>query len=784
MKYFLIIATIFFSILFTQNKAISSTVIDENGDPIRGVNIYSTEFGTTSNDQGFFTIEMKNNEKITFSHISYNTTIYYADSIKNTVIMTSKTIFGEKIIVKGELRNKDILHTPASVSVLQSNELRQNDKIHFQNIIESISNLNYNGGTSRPRYFQIRGIGERSQYAGESPPNFSVGFNIDGIDFSGIGMAGSLFDIQQVEIFKGPQSSVNGANSLAGQINLISNKPTPYFTGDGQLILGNDNMKNIGLAVGGPIFKKLLFRLAIQQSFQNGFRKNTFLNKNDTNKKDEFNSRAKIKWQIFPKLIIELTQFNANLNNGYDIWAVNNNKEFITYSDSLGYDSQKSTANSLKLNFNDILKINSFYEYTNSNNEIEHSYDGDWGNNDFWLADPYYFNQDSTGWAYSFWDKTIRKRSKDSHEFRTSSNISNISTIIGFYVSNLYEVDNAKGYLFGGDATDLKSKFSLHNSALYAQVSIKDVSDFSSTINVRVEESQTYYESTGSNWGYPIPEISEKLGQFFSCFRISFTYSANQNLNIYSNLSKGYKIGGINQNPKLSNSNRFFDPEYNTNFEIGSKFRSKKLALNMSVFNMSRSDQQIQISSQQESGNPNSFIFYTSNAASGWNRGLELDSKLFLNKNLTFLTSLGLLKTHINEFIFPINDTSFDSLGNREQAMAPSYNFSLGINYLNNSGFFASLELTKKDSYYFSDSHDQMNDSYQIINSNIGIKKKGYSFSIWGKNIFDRRYSDRGFYFANEPIWNMDIKYHDYPDKLYLSYANPIEYGIMLKTHF
>ena len=153
-------------------------------------------------------------------------------------------------------------------------------------------------------------------------------------------------------------------------------------------------------------------------------------------------------------------------------------------------------------------------------------------------------------------------------------------------------------------------------------------------------------------------------------------------------------------------------------------------------------------------------------------------------KNLNLYTSLGLLKTNINEFIYAIDDSTFVTLGNRDQAMAPSYNFNLGINYRNDSGFFANLELTKKDAYYFSDSHEKKNKSYQIINSNIGIKKKIFSVSIWVKNLFDQRYIDRGFYFGNEPIWNAEEGYHEYPDKLYLGYANPIEYGIMLKTHF
>ena len=671
MKYPLIVFTIFSSVIFTQIKSVSSIVVDGNNNPIEGVNIYTSNTGTTSNGQGFFTLEVKSQEQITFQHIAFNTVIFSSDSIKNTIILKSKTFFSKKIIVKGELIDKDILNTPASISILQSNELRQNDKIHFQNIIESISNLNYNGGTSRPRYFQIRGIGERSQYAGESPPNFSVGFNIDGIDFSGIGMISSLFDIDQVEIFKGPQSSINGSNSLAGQINLTSKKPTSFFTGDAQLILGNDNMKSIGLAIGGPILQRLSFRLAVQQSFQNGFRENKFYQRNDTNKKDEFNLRAKIKWKISTKLIAELTNFNANLNNGYDIWAVDNNDGFITYTDSLGRDSQQSIANSLKLNLNDFFNTNSFYEYTQSNNQMEHSYDGDWGNDSFWLAEPYYFNQISEGWAYSFWEETIRKRERESHEIRISSNLSNLSWIIGFYNSNLNELDTAKGYLFGGDATDLNSEFSINNNAIYGQISLKYLLNFTSSINIRIEENKTIYHSQGSNWGYPIAEVSDTINQFFSGFRLSTTYTLSKKMNMYSSLSKGYKIGGINQNPKLTDSNRFFDPEYNTNFEIGSKFRSNKFALNITIFNMSRTDQQVQISSQQDSGNPTSFTYYTSNATSGWNRGLELDSKLFLNKNLNFYTSLGLLKTNINEFIYAIDDSTFVILGNRDQAMAP-----------------------------------------------------------------------------------------------------------------
>ena len=98
-------------------------------------------------------------------------------------------------------------------------------------------NLTSIGGTSRSRYFQIRGIGERSQFAGETSPNFSVGYILDGIDMSGLGMMGYLFDTQQIEIYKGPQSSIYGVNSLAGIINIKTQEPTTFITGNFQCIV-------------------------------------------------------------------------------------------------------------------------------------------------------------------------------------------------------------------------------------------------------------------------------------------------------------------------------------------------------------------------------------------------------------------------------------------------------------------------------------------------------------------------------------------------------------------
>ena len=101
----------------------------------------------------------------------------------------------DEVVVTSTLRPTAALDVPASLSVLDATTLKEAGQEHLEDVLALIPNLNWAGDTSRPRYFQIRGIGELEQYQGA--PNPSVGFLIDDIDFSGLGGAATLFDIDQ-----------------------------------------------------------------------------------------------------------------------------------------------------------------------------------------------------------------------------------------------------------------------------------------------------------------------------------------------------------------------------------------------------------------------------------------------------------------------------------------------------------------------------------------------------------------------------------------------------------
>src|ERR1700742_666067 len=223
----------------------------------------------------------------------------------------------DEIVVTATLRSVPLEELPGSASVLTETALRDAGQQHFEDVLPLVPNLNWAGDTSRPRYFQIRGIGELQQYQGA--PNPSVGFLIDDIDFSGLGSAATLFDVDRIEVLRGPQGTLYGANALAGLIYVKSADPSTTFGGRAEVDVGDYRENSYGAVITGPVSAlDSAFRLAVQRYTSDGFYHNAYLGRSDTDNRDELTVRGKWLYEPSDEWHVNLTALRAQIDNGYD----------------------------------------------------------------------------------------------------------------------------------------------------------------------------------------------------------------------------------------------------------------------------------------------------------------------------------------------------------------------------------------------------------------------------------------------------------------------------------
>src|SRR6187549_1595932 len=184
----------------------------------------------------------------------------------------------EQIIITAELRDRELRDLPASATVLDSHTIEMAGVQHFQDVLGLVPNLNWSAGTSRPRYFQLRGIGELSQWQGA--PNPSVGFLIDGIDFSGVGMPATLSDVERIEVLRGPQGTAYGANALAGLIAVSTRTPQRDPEASANALYGDYGTYGLNGVLGGPIGSgETAWRLSAGNYRSDGFRRDSYLHR-------------------------------------------------------------------------------------------------------------------------------------------------------------------------------------------------------------------------------------------------------------------------------------------------------------------------------------------------------------------------------------------------------------------------------------------------------------------------------------------------------------------------
>src|SRR5690606_17195939 len=230
----------------------------------------------------------------------------------------------------------------------------------------------------------------------------------------------------------------------------------------------------------------------------------------------------------------------------------------------------------------------------------------------------------------------------------------------------------------------------------------------------------------------------------------ALNYHLNPDALFYASVSRGYKAGGLNTDGSLNPELREFEPEFLWNYELGYKasYLNQRLNTRLSLFYMDRDDIQISSSySQLRSDGSTEFIEYIGNAASGVNYGLEFSADWASSDKLSLYTSIGLLKSEYQDFI----NSAGDDLDGRAQAHAPAWQFSLGANILLLPNLELNMNISGRDGFYYSDSHDGKSDAYTLANASLLYHLDNWRFTLWGRNLTNEEYHVRGFYFGNDP---------------------------------
>lgn len=670
----------------------------------------------------------------------------------------------EEIVVTADFRQRAAAEIPSSISVIDAETIEQTAVQHFEELITQVPNLNWSGDGHRARYLQIRGVGELALYQGA--PNPSVGFIVDDIDFSGIGSIATLFDVERVEILRGPQGTRYGANAIAGLVYVRSAEPGDELEGRVRLGIGEDNEFSIGAAVGGPISDSAGFRVSLQRYESDGFRSNPYLGRSDTNGRDELSLRGKLNWVADNDWDFSLTAMLSDIDNGYDAFAIDNSLTVL--SDKPGKDAQKSIGGSLRAIWSgaqafDLISITSI-----ADSDIDFSFDADWGNDDAWSPV-----------TYDYISLNDRQRTTISQEVRLTSKDGerilggHAAWLAGIYVSRLDEdltTINEGDYFDPGfnfaDSLDdrIDSQFDALNSAIFGQLDFDVGNDGILSIGLRLETRATDY-SDSSN-------LSLSPSETMIGGEISYRHVFNADLNAYASLSRGYKAGGFNLGFVPAGQREFGDEAlWSVEAGVKASFAQDSILLSGAVFYNERLDQQVETSFQLNPNDPASFVFFTDNAAEGSSIGLEAELAWMPSERLRLYANLGLLRAEFDEFNNPLVD-----LTGRDQAHAPRYTFSAGGLFRFTENLFARIDVSGKDEFFFDVSHDQKSESFSLTNIRVGYETERWTAQAYARNLFDEEYAVRGFYFGNEPP--------NFPTELFVRQGDPRQVGVLFEMRY
>jgi len=622
----------------------------------------------------------------------------------------------EAITVTAQKQEEKLQDVPASVSVLDDLQIEDSRISSLKDIHHHIPNFEtyptYSGGGHQ----SIRG---QSNHL--SP---SVGIYIDDVPITHgyTGVQASLFDIERIEVLRGPQGNLYGMNSAGGIVNIITQKPGNTLKATGSAEYGNYGATAFKAAVSGPVVQDKLF-MGIAGAHR---LRDSYIDEDGagTHKEKNTAGRVQIRWRPCANTDLLFTQSHENYDSDFDPWVVPAYGTFRIKNRGIEEgDDITDQIHSLRIRHR-----SPRFEVTSITARIDNEKYTIAGK-DFTSGGDNLKHRVMTLDNYN-WMQEVRVASADKN--------SRFQWLLGgFYLTGVQDsyynmrrdtgVQGAPTGIYTNDFTT--TRIETNTASLFCRADYTFVDKFTLTLGLRYDyderKTDFYHNKNGvvrgdyedtTSWGNYSP-------------RLTLRHRANDAVMTYISLARGYKPGGyhfvLGDTADISQ----FDPEYAWSYEAGLKTNwfDNKIMANFCGFYSTVEDIQIMYV------DPVTYEFAYRNAAESVLWGVELEAMARPIPGLQLMGSFGLLESEFKKH----KETRYE--GNAIP-FAPRFNASLAAQYNSGYGLYARVEEVWHGKSYFGEDNVYSQSDYALTNAKIGYENEHVNVNVYVNNLFDKTY--------------------------------------------
>ncbi|MDY0362891.1 MAG: TonB-dependent receptor [Desulforegulaceae bacterium] len=647
-------------------------------------------------------------------------------SVFSLVLITAGTCYSsdlekiktETITVTADKREKNIQEIPGSVSALSDIQIEDAGIDSIKDIDSYIPNFEIYPIYGAGGYQSIRG---QNNMVYDSP---SVGYYIDDVPstFGFTGVQTSLFDIERIEVLRGPQGNLYGMNSAGGVVNIITKKPENTFRANASSETGSYNLKAYKAAISGAVLENKLF-VGLSGSYTT---RDSFIDeeKAPTRKEKRNAGRLQLRWVPTDNTDIIFTETNDNYYCNFDPMVVPSYDEFkIKHRGIAEGEEITDITHSLSIkhstSFCDITSITAKNEYERDA-VAGKDYLSDGENKKYRILEP------------------DEKQFIQEIRFASNNEASNFQWIAGgFYQNGVFEsyynmrTDTGTAGAPTGIYTDDLSTAELETDtfSMFGQADYRFFEKITLSAGLRLDydkkENDFYHITNGVVKG----DYKDSTSWTNYSPKASLSYHANESVMAYLSIAKGYKSGGYNTISLNTADAASYDPEYAVSYETGIKTNwfGNRLIANLCAFYTKVDDIQI---TYMPTG---TWEFITRNAAEATTWGIELESVIRPFTGFQLTGSFGFLDAEFQKH--KVSEYEGNTI-----PFTPKYNGSVIAEYYFPVGIYLRGEGIWHGKSYFTEDNKYSQSEYVIANAKIGYEIGKFSVNFYADNIFDKTY--------------------------------------------